>query len=81
MLTLVPRVHLAPLGGPEADVASSSAADEGVRMRVSDGQYLFNLSTKRSTAAGGGDLTPGTYRLWVTSPEIAPAEVLLDLRR
>ncbi len=46
-------------------------------MRYTDGQYLFNLSTKRSQFAGGQDLTAGTYHLWVTgrSPRPTPSSI------
>ena len=48
-------------------------------MRYTGGQYLFNLSTKRSQFAGGQDLTAGTYHLWVTGP-IAATDAVIDLR-
>jgi len=33
-----------------------------------DGQYIFNLSTKRSQFNAGQDLTPGVYQLTISSP-------------
>jgi len=80
---LSPRVHLALVGGADADVASSSAADTGVTMRFSGGvggQYLFDLSTKRSQL-GGHDLPPGTYRLWVTALGLPAMDTTIELQR
>jgi hypothetical protein len=79
--SLTLRVHLGPVGGGEAVVASSSAADAGDLMRFSGGsggQYQYDLSTKLSTVAGHG-LTPGTYRLWVTGPGVS-VDGMIDLR-
>ena len=60
---------LGPSGGPVNEVESSSAADNGNTMRsAGDGQYLFNLSTKRSQFNAGQDLTPGVYQLTISSP-------------
>ena len=56
--------------------ASASHGDTG--MRYTGGQYLFNLSTKRSQFAGGQDLAAGTYHLWVTGG--VGAEAFFDLR-
>jgi len=75
------RVHLGLVGGGEAVVASSSAADSGDLMRFSGGpggQYQFDLSTKR-TQLGGHDLAPGTYRLWVTGAGVS-IDGTIDLR-
>ena len=47
------------LGGSAVTQLASSNGDAG--MRYTDGQYLFNLSTKRSQFAGGLDLTTGTW--------------------
>ena len=80
---LTPRVHLALVGGADADVASSSAADTGVTTRFSGGvggQYLYDLSTKRSQL-NGHDLPPGTYRLWVTAPGLPPMDTTIELQR
>lgn len=62
-------LHLGLVGGAEVAPLSTN----GLGMRLAGDQYLFNLSTKRT------DLTPGTYRLWVTGP-IAPTEAVFDLR-
>ena len=64
------------MGGSDAQAASSTG-DTG--MRYSGGQYIFNLSTKRSQFAGGQDLTAGTYHLWVTGP-IDTSDAVFDLR-
>jgi hypothetical protein len=75
------HVHLGLVGGGEAVVASSSAADSGDLMRFSGGpggQYQFDLSTKRSQL-GGHDLAPGTYRLWITGAGIS-IDGTIDLR-
>lgn len=72
--TLAPQIGLALVdldnGGELVDLVSSSAADDGTTMRsAGDGQYIFNLSTKRSQfAAGGGDLRSGLYELTISSP-------------
>jgi len=69
------HVHLAMGGSAVAEAATNG--DTG--MRSTGGQYLFNLSTKRSQFAGGLDLTAGTYHLWVTGP-IAETDAVIDLR-
>jgi len=64
-----PVVTLSKLGDdgtldPINEVISSSAADEGVTMRpAGNGQYIFNLSTKRSQFDAGRDLVPGRYEV------------------
>jgi hypothetical protein len=40
-----------------------------------DGNYMFNLSTKRSQFAAGSDLTAGTYLLTLASNSNAFANV------
>ena len=75
------HVHLGLVGGAEATVASSSAAETGDRMLFSGGsggQYQFDLSTKL-TQLGGHPLTPGTYHLWITGPGVS-VDGTLDLR-
>ncbi len=73
------------LSGSDADVnelVSSSAADLGVIMRnAGDGQYIFNLLTKRSQFAAGQDLTPGRYRLTISSPDFDAVVVEFSLRQ
>jgi len=70
--TLTPVISLVLVGdggGPVNEVESSSAADDGNTMRsAGDGQYIFNLSTKRSQFNAGQDLTPGVYQLTISSP-------------
>ena len=47
----------------EAPPAASADAGNVMRWSTDGEQYIFNLSTKRSQFAGGGDLTNGTYEL------------------
>ena len=69
--TLTPMLSLllVDLGGtPVNELVSSSAADEGTTMRsAGDGQYIFNLSTKRSQFNAGQDLRSGIYELTISS--------------
>ena len=76
------HVHLALVGGGDASVVSSSAADLGDVMRSSGGtggQYQYDLSTKRSQL-GGHDLPAGTYHLWVTGAGLPQVDATIDLR-
>ncbi len=70
--TLAPMVSLALIdfgGGPVNELVSSSAADDGTTMRSAGaGQYIFNLSTKRSQFNAGQDLRSGLYQLTISSP-------------
>ena len=70
--TLAPQISLALVdlgGGPVNELVSSSAADDGTTMRsAGDGQYIFNLSTKRSQFNAGQDLRAGVYQLTISSP-------------
>lgn len=70
--TLAPQVALALIdlgGGPVNELISSSAADDGTTMRnAGNGQYIFNLSTKRSQFNAGEDLRAGVYQLTISSP-------------
>jgi hypothetical protein len=78
---LSPQVHLGWANGPEVIVASSSAADTGATMRFTGGtggQFIYDLSTKRSGQAG---LTPGTYHLWVTAPGLPAIDTTIELQR
>ena len=80
--SLTLHVHLALVGGADASVASSSAADLGDVMRFSGGtggQYQYDLSTKRSQL-GGHDLPAGTYHLWVTGAGLPQVDATIDLR-
>jgi hypothetical protein len=67
--TLAPTVDLRKVdtstGAAVTEAPPAASADAGNVMRWSpDGaQYIFNLSTKRSQFAAGGDLTNGTYEL------------------
>ena len=71
---LSPKVSLSllgPGGEPVNEIESSSAADAGNTMRsAGDGQYIFNLSTKRSQFNAGEDLTPGIYQLTISQPGV-----------
>src|SRR3972149_1610541 len=72
--TLTPVITLALVGeggGTDVEIESSSAADVGNTMRsAGSGQYIFNLSTKRSQFNGGQDLTPGQYQLTITGSDL-----------
>jgi hypothetical protein len=83
--TLSPNVSLALIdlgGGPVNELISSSAADDGTTMRsAGTGQYIFNLSTKRSQFNAGQDLHPGLYQLTISSPgEFADVVVQFAIR-
>jgi hypothetical protein len=69
--TLTPTISLALVdlgGGPVNELVSSSAADDGTTMRsAGDGQYIFNLSTKRSQFNAGQDLRSGVYQLTISA--------------
>ncbi len=84
--TLSPQISLALVdlgGGPVNELISSSAADEGTTMRsAGNGQYIFNLSTKRSQFNAGEDLRPGVYQLTISSPgEFEDVVVSFSLRQ
>ena len=70
--TLSPNISLELIdlgGGVVNELISSSAADNGTTMRsAGDGQYIFNLSTKRSQFNAGQDLRAGLYQLTISSP-------------
>jgi hypothetical protein len=74
-------VHLGWLNGAEGVPASSSAVDSGAAMRFSrgDGQYLYDLSTKKSLVDGQA-LTPGTYHVWITGPGLPVIDAVIELR-
>jgi hypothetical protein len=70
-----------PTTSPVNEVVSSSAADSGNLMRSqADGQYMFNLSTKRSQFNAGNDLTAGRYRLQIVGASIPTVTVEFNLR-
>lgn len=81
-----PEVTLSSLGddgilSPINVVISSSAADEGTTMRpAGNGQYIFNLSTKRSQFSPNSDLTPGRYQVRILG-EFEDVVVQFTLRR
>ena len=51
-------------------IRSSREVDEGNTLRNDgNGQYLYTLSTALSGFAEPGDLTPGRYRLTISSPD------------
>ena len=84
--TLSPTISLALIdlgGGPVNELVSSSAADDGTTMRsAGNGQYIFNLSTKRSQFNAGEDLRPGIYELTISAPgEFADVVVQFAIRQ
>jgi hypothetical protein len=76
------RTSTATSGTVNEEVTTVSVPDEGKTMRydASAGQYIYNLSTKRSVfAAGGGALDLGGYTLSVGGTNIAaPPSVRFD---
>ena len=83
--TLAPMITLTMIdvgGGAVNEVVSSSAADDGVTMRsAGDGQYIFNLSTKRSQFNAGQDLVAGRYELRISEPSFAEVVVQFSIRQ
>ena len=81
-----PEVTLSSLGddgilSPINVVISSSAADQGTTMRpAGNGQYIFNLSTKRSQFSAERDLAPGRYEVRILG-EFEDVVVQFTLRR
>ena len=63
------------------EVTETSVPDVGNTMRYSsdDLLYIYNLSTKRSPLANGGDLTKGTYRVTIEGP-IVSTTASFDMR-
>jgi hypothetical protein len=93
--TLTPVVQLAKLDSvPDGSVNETPIIEtptNGKSMRWADTQYIYNLSTKRSQfcsspaiggcTVAGGDLTSGSYKLWVTDASFyAPTVAYFDLR-
>lgn len=83
--TLTPGVQLEKLDGVPLPATNELQIDEaatnGRQMFWAGDHYHFNLSTKNSQFAGGGDLVAGSYRISVTDPSLAaPASVVVDLR-
>jgi hypothetical protein len=49
-------------------------------MRYSDGQYIYNLSTKRSTLVSpAGPLQQGSYKVWIEHSLIQTAYSYFDI--
>jgi hypothetical protein len=67
---------------PVNETTETSVPDVGDNMRYdgSGTQYIYNLSTKRSQLVGGGDLTPGTYRVTVYNAPIAATWAEFDAK-
>jgi Bacterial Ig-like domain/Thrombospondin type 3 repeat len=80
---LTPHVGLAKIGnggGTVNEAVPESVPDDGSDMRYSDGQYIYNLSTKRSTLVSpAGPLQLGTYKVWVEHALIATASGYFDI--
>ncbi|HET7654029.1 MAG TPA: PKD domain-containing protein [Acidimicrobiales bacterium] len=84
--TLAPSVALRKVGAGttgDVEVVSTSAADTGQTMRWdgSAGQYIYNLSTKRSTFNNGADLADGRYELTISSPTFDRVVVEFTLKQ
>jgi hypothetical protein len=82
--TLAPVVGLSKLDTlPDGTVneAVDAVATNGLAMRWSDTQYIYNLSTKLSQQTGAV-LSAGTYKVTVTDPTfIGPVSAQFDLRK
>jgi hypothetical protein len=86
---LSPRVSLVKTtsstsGTVNEDVTTVSVPDDGNLMRFDStaGQYIYNLSTKRSAfAPGGGELTLGHYKLTVSGDLFASRSIEFDILR
>jgi hypothetical protein len=84
---LTPQVSLARTGAAEAGAVNEpvdtySQPDDGKTMRydAASGQYIYNLSTKKSVFAAGGPLSLGRYTLSVGGSLIAsPPSVTFDM--
>jgi hypothetical protein len=83
---LTPHVGLAKIGngtGTVNEAIPESVPDEGSDMRYDAGgqQYIYNLSTKRSTFASpsGGPLSLGNYKVSVEHPAIPTAVGYFDI--
>jgi hypothetical protein len=83
--TLSPTVNLTRVDStPDGSVNETPAdatATNGLAMRWSDPQYIYNLSTKLSQQTGAA-LTAGTYRITVSdSSFLAPVTAQVDLKK
>jgi hypothetical protein len=83
--TLTPTVTLTKVDttpdGAVNETALDTVATNGLQMRWSDTQYIYNLSTKLSQQTGSA-LTAGTYRVTVNDSSFSGAvTALFDLRK
>ncbi|WP_344210779.1 PxKF domain-containing protein [Kribbella sancticallisti] len=83
--TLSPVVNLTKVDttpdGTVNETPADAAATNGLAMRWSDTQYIYNLSTKLSQQTGAA-LTAGTYKVTVSdSSFLAPVTAQFDLRK
>jgi hypothetical protein len=83
--TLTPKVSLARIDttpdGTVNETALDTVATNGLTMRWSDTQYIYNLSTKLSQQTGAA-LTAGTYKVTVSDSSFAePVTAQFDLRK
>jgi hypothetical protein len=80
---LTPHVGLVKVGaggGTANEAVPESVPDEGNDMRYTDGQYIYNLSTKRSTLVSpAGPLQLGSYKVWVEHASIPTAYGYFDI--
>jgi hypothetical protein len=85
MTTLSPTVGLSRVDttpdGTVNETALDTVATNGLQMRWSDPQYIYNLSTKLSQQTGSA-LTAGTYKVTVDdSSFFAPVSAQFDLKK
>ncbi|MEU4394525.1 PxKF domain-containing protein [Kribbella sp. NPDC023855] len=83
--TLTPAVALSKVDAVADAVVNEPAIEtvstNGLAMRWSDPQYIYNLSTKLSQHTGAA-LTAGTYRVTVSDSSFTgPVSALFDLRK
>jgi hypothetical protein len=80
---LTPHVGLVKVGsggGTVNEAVPESVPDDGSDMRYSDGQYIYNLSTKRSTLVSpAGALQVGSYKVWIEHSLIPTASGYFDI--
>jgi hypothetical protein len=81
---LTPEVGLKRIGsgsGTANEAVPESVPDVGNDMRYSDGQYIYNLSSKRSTLLdpAGAPLSLGSYEVRVYHPTITTAYGNFDI--
>lgn len=83
--TLSPVVQLLKVDSvPDGAVNETQIVEvpsNGKTMRWDGAQYIFNLSTKNSQLTGGGALSQGSYRLWITDSSFSNTPtVYFDLK-